>query len=77
MDKRVSYNGLWKLLIENNIKSCLELSKKIGIAPSTLTRMRNNEYVAMDVLVRLCDYFNCTLNDIVEINRKENANENI
>ncbi len=77
MDKRVSYNGLWKLLIEKNIKSCLELSRLTGIAPSTLTRMRNNEYVAMDVLVRLCDYFNCTLNDIVEINRKENANENI
>lgn len=31
--------------------------------------MTNNEYVAMDVLVRICVALNCGLDDIVEIEK--------
>ena len=35
----VSYNGLWKLLIDKNM-SVVELRRRTGIAPNTVTRMR-------------------------------------
>ncbi len=46
-----------------------ELRAKTGIAPSTFTKMSNNEYVALDVLVRICNVMNCGLDDIVEIEK--------
>jgi DNA-binding Xre family transcriptional regulator len=33
--------------------------------------MRHDKYVSMEVLVKLCRYFNCTLDDIVEIEKIE------
>ena len=59
----------WKLLIDNNIKTGAELSQKAEIAPSTISKMRQNKYVSMEVLVKLCRCFNCTFDDIVEIEK--------
>lgn len=46
-----------------------QLREKTGIAPSTFSKMTNNEYVALDVLVRICCAMNCGLDDIVEIEK--------
>lgn len=46
-----------------------ELREKTGIAPSTFTKMSNQEYVALDVLVRICSVMDCGLDDVVEIER--------
>ena len=69
MSDNISYKKLWKLLIDNNIKTCAELSQKAEIAPSTISKMRHDKYVSMEVLVKLCRYFNCTFDDIVEIEK--------
>lgn len=69
MSDNISYKKLWKLLIDNNIKTCAELSQKAEIAPSTISKMRQDKYVSMEVLVKLCRYFNCTFDDIVEIEK--------
>ena len=69
MSDKVSYKRLWKLLIDNDIKTGAELSQKAEIAPSTISKMRQDKYVSMEVLVKLCRYFNCTLDDIVEIEK--------
>ncbi len=71
---KVNYKPLWKLLIDKNI-SKVELREKTSIARSTMAKMTNNEYVAMDVLVRICVELGCGLDDIVEIEKvKENEN---
>ena len=51
-----SYNKLWKLLIK----------KAISTTPSTMSRLSKNEHVSMDILGRICEYFNCDIGDIVE-----------
>ena len=62
----VSYNKLFKLLIDKGMKRT-ELRKATGISPNTLTKLSNNEYVSMEVLVKICRTLNCDVGDIVEV----------
>lgn len=65
---KVNYKPLWKLLIDKNLSKA-ELREKTSIARSTMVKMTNNEYVAMDVLVRICIALDCSMDDVVEIER--------
>ena len=56
----VSYNGLWKLLIDKNMKK-MDLVEKVGISSSTLAKMSKGEAVSMSVLEKLCDTLDCSL----------------
>lgn len=64
----VCYKKLWKLLIDEDIK-VTDLRIKTGIAASTFSKMKKNEYVSLEVLVRVCLALNCELSDIVQIER--------
>ena len=62
----VNYKKLWKRLIDEEL--CVsDLHLATGIAPSTFSKMRKNEYVSLDVLVRICNGLNCQLSEIVEV----------
>lgn len=67
---KVNYKPLWKMLIDRDI-SKTQLREQTSIARSTLVKMTNNEYVAMDVLVRICVALDCGIDDIVEIEREK------
>ena len=62
----VSYKRLFKLLIDRDLKR-VEFAKNAGIGQNTLAKMGKGQYVSLDVLVRICRYLNCTLDDIIEI----------
>lgn len=64
----VNYKPLWKLLIDKDMTKT-ELREKTSISRSTIVKMTNNEYVALDVLVRICIALKCSLDDIIEIER--------
>ena len=51
----VSYNKLWKLLIDKGMKK-KDLRDGVEMSSNTLAKLGRNEYVALDVLVRTCDY---------------------
>ncbi len=61
---KVSYNKLWKLLIDNNMKK-MDLLEAIEMSPNTLAKLGRNEDVSMDVLKRICEYFQCDIGDIM------------
>ena len=42
-----------------------DLRKAIGAAPNTLTKLRRDEEVSMSVLIRICEYLDCDIGDIV------------
>lgn len=65
---KVNYKSLWKMLIDKDISKG-ELRKLTGIAPSTFTKMSNNENVSLDVLIRICTALSCGIDDIVEIEK--------
>ncbi len=60
-----SYKGLWKLLIDNDLKRT-DLLTVAKIHPNTLARMGKNEPVSMEALGKICKALDCKLEDIVE-----------
>ena len=65
----ISYNNLWKLLIDKNMTKT-ELRLKADIATSTLAKLGKNEQVSLEVLLKICKTLNCDLSDIVEISKE-------
>ncbi len=70
----INYKKLWKRLIDLDMDAST-VQAKTKIAPSTFSKIRKNEYVSMDVLVRLCNCLNCQISDIVEVEDVSNTNE--
>ncbi len=61
----VSYNRLWKLLIDKNM-SIAEMRRAADIAPNTVTRMKKDQEVTMTVLEKICEVLDADFGDIVE-----------
>ena len=61
----ISYNKLWKLLIDKKMSSS-DLWKEVGIAPNTMTRLRKDEEVSLAVLNRICSVLNVDIGDVME-----------
>lgn len=66
----ISYKKLWKLLIDKDLKK-KDLREMTGISPSTIAKMRRNENINTEILIRICQSLKCDLNDIMEIMEDE------
>ena len=62
----ISYNGLWKILIDNGMKKG-DLKRRTGISSGTIAKMTHGEAVTLTVLEKICNEFNCDIGDLVEI----------
>lgn len=65
---KINYKKLWKLLIDKDLKKS-QLKDLAQISQSTLMRLNHNEYVSLEVLVKICVALDCEISDIVEIER--------
>ncbi len=70
----VCYNKLWKLLIDKKMKKT-DLSKLIGISSSTLAKLTKEEYVAMQILERICAGLDCNIADVMEFTDLDRVRE--
>lgn len=61
----ISYNKLWKLLIDRKMSQS-EFRKAADIAPNTMTKLRRDEPVNLAILARTCDVLKCDIGDIME-----------
>lgn len=62
----VSYNKLWKLLIDKNMKK-KELGEAAGISNTLIAKLGKNENVTVEVLVKICTALDCKIEDIMEL----------
>ncbi len=60
-----SYKPLWKLLIDKEMTKKM-LMQETGISKSTMDKMSRGEQVSMEIIDRLCNYFKCNIEDIIE-----------
>jgi DNA-binding Xre family transcriptional regulator len=60
-----SYKPLMKLLIDHEMKKT-DLKDVLGFGPSTVAKFEKGENVSLDVIDKLCTYFKCQPNDILE-----------
>lgn len=64
-----NYDKLWLLAFEQKI-SKTQLRDLVGISNSTLSKLSKNEPVSLEVLGKICETFDCPLENVVEY-RKE------
>lgn len=62
----LSYNKLWKLLIDKNLRKS-DLHSLTGVSQSTIAKLNKGENVNTDVLEKICRALNCEIGEIVEI----------
>ncbi|SHK37372.1 helix-turn-helix domain-containing protein [Hespellia stercorisuis] len=62
----VTYNKLFKMLIDKEMNKT-EFAKAVGISTNTLAKLSRNEFVSMEIIVRICRKFECSVDDILEI----------
>jgi len=72
----VSYNNLWKLMIDKKINKS-ELCKTVKISSSTMAKMSNEEMVAMPILEKICAELECNIGDIMEFTELESVKQKL
>ena len=65
----VSYDKLWKLLIDKRMNKT-ELRLKTDMSTSTLAKLSKNEVVSMDVMLRICKVLECNVGDIMDATKE-------
>lgn len=70
----ISYNKLWKLLIDKKMSKA-ELRRATGISPNTMTKLNRDEEVTLSVLSKICDQLNVDIGDIIEYVGTANSEE--
>ena len=71
-----TFKPLWKMLIDKDM-SKKDLMLKVGISKSTLDKMSRGEIVSMEIIDRICQHFNCKVEDVISFSnpRKEYPHE--
>lgn len=66
----VSYDKLWKLLIDKKM-SRTDLKEAAGISFNVLAKMGKSEFISMESLYKICTALNCGINDVMEFTTYE------
>ena len=62
----VSYNKLFKLLIDKQMKKG-ELCKVANISTASIGKLVKGQNVTVDILVKICVALDCNMDDIMEL----------
>lgn len=62
---RISYNKLWKMLIDKEMKKS-DLRDKAGISSASIAKLGKGDNITTDVLIKICEAMGCHLEDIME-----------
>lgn len=63
---KISYKRLWKLLIDKEMLK-KDLVEKADISTTSIAKLRKNENVNTDILLKICNALECDLQDIMEL----------
>lgn len=62
----ISYNKLWKLLIDRGWKK-QDLRKKSGVSSASIAKLGKDGNVTTEVLLKICKALDCDISDIMEV----------
>lgn len=68
----VSYKKLFKLLIDRDMKK-KDLQEATGLSSSSITKLAKDEYVSLEVIVKVCKALSVDVGDVMEIVFTQNA----
>lgn len=61
----ISYNKLWKMLIDKGMNKH-DLKKLSGVNSASIAKLGKGDNITTDVLIKICESLDCTLEDIME-----------
>jgi DNA-binding Xre family transcriptional regulator len=64
----VTYNKIEEILKSKNMK-WVDLRRKAEFSSATLTKIKNNELIALSVIIKICEVLECDIGDIVQIKK--------
>lgn len=64
----LSYNKLWKLLIDKNMNK-QDLQRVSGISSASVAKLGQNKNVTTNVLLKICEALDCDISDICEVEK--------
>ncbi|SHJ37427.1 helix-turn-helix domain-containing protein [Hespellia stercorisuis] len=67
---RISYNKLWKILIDKDMKR-KDLQEIAGISSASVAKLGKGDNITTDVLLRICEALDCTIDDILDTIKDE------
>lgn len=73
---KVNYSKLFAKLKRENITQ-KAFRETVGIGGTTIAKLKNNESVTTDSICKVCDYFRCMPDEIMEFIPEENYPEDI
>ena len=62
---RISYNKLWKMLIDKNMNK-QDLKNATRISSASIAKLGKGENITTDILLKICEAMDCRLEDILE-----------
>lgn len=69
---KVSYDRLWKLLIDKKMKRT-DLITQAQISSNVVAKMGKEEPISMESIGKICALFHCSVDDILEIMSDEDT----
>lgn len=66
----ISYKKLWVLCAENELSKA-ELRRRAGLSPATFTKLRRNQAVSMEVLLKIAEVMDCNAGDMMDFVKTE------
>lgn len=61
----ISYKKLWIMLAENEMSKA-ELRRRAGLSPATFTKLRRNQPMSMEVLMKIAEVMDCNIGDMMD-----------
>ncbi len=62
----ITYRRLWKVLIDKNMNKS-DLIKIADLSTATVAKMSKNQFVSMEVIVKICKALGCEIQDVCEV----------
>lgn len=67
---KISYNKLWKMLIDREMNK-KDLKEATGLSAASIAKLGKGANITTDVLLKICETMDCELEDIMEIKREQ------
>lgn len=64
----ISYKPLHHTLIDKGMRK-MELVKLVGMSNATLNKLNKDQYVALEVIERICLALDCNIEDVVRVEK--------
>lgn len=64
----ISYRKFWIYCLDHSISKSY-LNEEVGLGWPTISKLREDEYIKVQLLEKICVHFNLTFDDIMEIKK--------